>query len=194
MVKKNGFPVNHYQARESKPTLQESISMSKFSWRPRKAFRFKPDKDFERTLAQSQEGILCAAAVMILLGHRPAPSRLEDISTAVFKDPQKKRNYRADFTCVRCGARFESKWKAHKGIKIGPQLLEAYNRTNTTIVFTFPRRILVVEAKELWRHRAEATYKTNPFKEPYLDFKGIPVHALLTLKRKPACTYQGGER
>lgn len=116
---------------------------------------------------------------MLSLGHNPGTQRLSDILTNIFKNPEEKRKYHSDFVCLRCGQRFEAKSKSvDHGFLVGPKLLEHYAGDDAIIVFSFPKRVVAVKARELWKERAAAELKFNRWKEPYLDFEnvgGIPV-------------------
>lgn len=155
---------------------------------------FKPDADFRGVLEQSQEGVISTAAVMLLFCHRPGTARIDNVLRNVFKDPGRKRDYSSDLRCTRCGQRFEAKWKSRDGsYTVGPDLLRRYAADNAIVVFTYPSRIVAIQAQELWDRRRHAEYKVNRWNEPYLDFcdvHGIPV--LLELKRKSLCRYFGG--
>lgn len=155
--------------------MQRAIGRSKASH----SFNFKPDSDFQKVLAFSVDGAAWALFVMHSLGHNPGTERLTDILTTIFKTPTKKRDYHTDFVCLRCGQRFEAKSKSvDNGFLVGPDLLERYAQDHAIIIFSYPSRVVAVNAVELWKHRAAAELKFNHWNEPYLDFRnvgGIPV-------------------
>lgn len=165
------------------------MGIKSFKLEHKKAFRFKPDHDFERVLDQSLEGVLVTGAVMILLGHQISTATLDNVLSHVFRHPDRKRNYAPDLECARCGQKFEAKWKSCDAyFYVGPDLLERYAAENAVIVFTFPSRIVAVKARNLWTKRAEAILGFNRWKEPYLDFYGVHnVPVLLELKRRSPC-------
>jgi hypothetical protein len=125
---------------------------------------------------------------MLILGHEPGISRLENVTCNIFKDPNKKRDRTSDLTCSRCGQRFEAKAKHQdRFFFIGPDLLKKYAAEDSVIVFTFPSRILAVKAKELYVRRQLASPGRNRDGEPYLDFSLVPVPKILEIRRAPRC-------
>lgn len=153
------------------------------------SFSYKPDSDFQRVLSFSMDGSAWTLFVMLKLGHSPGIQRLSDILTDIFKNPQEKRDYHADFICLKCRRHFESKSKSKDdGFKVGPDLLQRYSQDDAIIVFSYPKRVAAVEASELWDRRAVAELKFNHWKEPYLDFKNVEDIPLVFEHKKTVCS------
>jgi len=152
------------------------------------SFYYNLDSVFQAKLDFSLQGVINAAAVMLILGHEPSTSRLENVLRNVFKDPGAKRDRTSDLICTRCGQRFEAKAKRQdKYFYIGPDLLEKYAVEESVIVFTFPSRILAVKAKELYERRQQASPGRNRYGEPFLDFSGLRIPAILEIRRRKNC-------
>ena len=148
----------------------------------------EPADVFQRHLIHSLSGSLVTSAVMLILGHEPAPHLLESVLRDVFVDPARKRDYSSDFVCIRCGQRFESKWKSlDKFLMIGPDQLTHYVAEDAIIVFTLPSRIIAVSAKamDVLRHLSRPGY--NQYGEPFLDFSGVKLPLLLEMPRGSQC-------
>ena len=143
---------------------------------------------FQAKLAFSLQGVINAAAVMLILGHEPSTPRLENVLRNVFKDPGAKRDRTSDLICTWCGQRFEAKAKRQdRFFYVGPDLLEKYAAEESVIVFTFPSRILAVKAKELYVRRQQASLGRNRDGEPFLDFSGLRIPAILEIRRRKSC-------
>lgn len=158
-------------------------------------FNFNPDPTFQAKLDFSQQGIVNAVAVMLILGHEPSVPRLENVLRNIFKDLGAKRDRTSDLICTRCGQRFEAKAKSQdKYFYIGPDLLEKYAVEESVIVFTFPSRILVVKAKELYERRQLASPGRNRDGEPFLDFSALRIPAILEIRRRKTCVSSSSSR
>lgn len=154
-------------------------------------FNFNPDPRFQRKLDLSEEGNVITVAVMLLLGHWPSVSRIENVLRNIFKDASRKRDRSSDFACNTCGQRFESKTKSSDKFALwtSPDLLQKYASENAIIVITTPSRILLVKAAELYRRRHLARFGRNSDYEPYLDFSAVPgIPKILEISRRPLCT------
>lgn len=155
------------------------------------AFSYKPDVDFKKLLTFSVDGAAWSLFVMLQLGHNPGVQRITDIFSTIFKNPQEKRQRHTDFVCLCCGQRFEAKSKSvDKGFLVGPDLLERYAQDHAIIVFSYPNRVVAVEASSLWKHRLDAEYRVNRWNEPYLDFKDVKDIPLIFEYEKRRCAPQ----
>lgn len=153
-------------------------------------FYYNLDSVFQAKLDFSLQGVINAVAVMLIMGHEPSVPRLENVLRNIFKDPGAKRDRTSDLTCSRCGQKFEAKAKHHdRFFYIGPDLLEKYAAEESVIVFSFPSRILAVKAKELYLRRQLASPGKNRDGEPYLDFSGVKIPAILEIRRRKKCSW-----
>lgn len=151
-------------------------------------FCYNLDSVFQAKLDFSLQGVINAAAVMLIMGHKPSTPRLENVLRNIFKDPGAKRDRTSDLICTRCGQRFEAKAKHQdRFFYIGPDLLEKYAAEGSLIVFTFPSRILVVKAKELYERRQLASPGRNRDGEPFLDFSALRIPVILEIRRRKNC-------
>jgi hypothetical protein len=151
-------------------------------------FHYAPDNVFKAKLEMSLVGVVNALAVMLMLGHRPAVNRLEDVTRRVFKDPALKRDRHSDLRCERCNRKFEAKAKTNdKYFMVGPDLLRLYNNENSTIIFSFPSKIVAVEAEELFARRNLAIPGRNKEGEPFLNFYGLEIPSILEIRRRQSC-------
>jgi len=158
-------------------------------------FNFNPNHVFQSKLDFSQQGIVNAISVMLILGHEPGISRLENVCNTIFKDPGAKRDRTSDLVCARCGQRFEAKAKHQdRFFYIGPDLLKEYVAEDSVVVFTFPSRILAVKAKELYLRRQLASPGWNRDGEPFLDFFGLKLRAILEIRRRKTCVSRSSSR
>lgn len=157
---------------------------------PMVPLNFNPDPIFQSKLDFSQQGVVNAISVMLILGHEPGTSRLENVLRDIFKDAGAKRDRTSDLVCIRCGQRFEAKTKSKdKYFYVGPDLLEEYAAEDAIIVFSFPRRILLVKAKELYARRHLARRGRNSDGEPFLDFHALrrKIPTVIEIARMPPC-------
>jgi len=152
------------------------------------SFCYNLDSVFQAKLDFASQGVINAAAVMLILGHEPSTPRLENVLRSIFKDPGAKRDRSSDLICSRCGQRFDAKAKSKdKYFYVGPDLLERYAAEDSIIVFTFPRRVLAVKARELYNRRQSAIPGRNRDGEPFLDFSPVNVSAILEIRRRQKC-------
>lgn len=154
-----------------------------------RSFFFNLDSRFQHKLDLSEIGLLVAAAVMVILGHEPCPTKIENVLRTIFKDPSAKRDRHSDLFCLRCGQRFEAKAKSsEKYFYVGPDLLEQYAAEDAIIVFTFPSKIVAVRARELYARRHLARPGRNSDGEPFLDFSGLKIPRVRVIRRRKQCS------
>lgn len=152
------------------------------------SFCYNLDSVFQAKLDFSLQGVINAAAVMLIMGHKPSTPRLENVLRNIFKDPGAKRDRTSDLICTRCGQRFEAKAKRQdRFFYVGPDLLEKYAAEDAIIVFTFPSRILAIRAKELYERRQLASPGRNRDEEPFLDFSALRIPVILEIRRRKNC-------
>lgn len=155
---------------------------------PLMPFNFNSDPRFQFKLDFSLQGIVNVISVMLILGHEPGTSRLENVCNNIFKDPAAKRDRTSDLVCSRCGQRFEAKAKSDdRFFYVGPDLLKKYTAEDAIIVFSFPNKILAVKAKQLYARRHLARLGWNCDREPFLDFYGLKIPTILEIRRRQRC-------
>lgn len=153
-----------------------------------RSFNYNPDSRFRHKIEFAMRGIDDATKVMKALGHDPAPTRIDNVTPGIFKDPGAKRDYASDLVCVNCGQRFEAKAKSSdRSICVGPDQLEVYYRERSFIVFSLPSKIVVYRASDLYERRRLAVQRRNRDGEPYLDFSGLNIRPIAEILRCLEC-------